>query len=74
MWFVFHTMVVLEQGMKLEASLCPVLYNTTVLVWKTGKSDDTTEEAPVAYIGEVNKKGKSQQAVKLANDTWEASD
>ena len=67
-------MVVLEQGMKLEASLCPVLYNTTVLVWKTGKSDDMTEEAPVAYIGEVNKKGKSQQAVKLANDAWEASD
>ena len=74
MWYVLDTMVVLEQGMKLEAFLCPVLYNTTVLVWKTGKSNDTTEEAPVAYIGEVNKKGKSQQAVKLANDAWEASD
>ena len=74
MWSVLDTMVVLEQGMKLEAFLCPVLYNTTVLVWKTGKYDDTTEKAPVAYIGEVNKKGKSQQAVKLANDAWEASD
>ena len=62
-------MAVLEQGMKLEASLCPILHNAVVLVWKTGKSNHTTQEVPVAYTNEVNKKGKSQQAVKLIDDT-----
>ena len=66
-------MAILEQDMKFEASLCPILHNAVVLVWKTGKSDHTTQEVPVAYTNEVNKKGKSQQAVKLTDDTWEAS-
>ena len=56
---MLHSMVVLKQDMRLEASLCLVLHNMVVLVWKTGKSDHTTEEVFVAYTGEANKKGKS---------------
>ena len=67
-------MVVLEQGMKLEASLCLVLHNATVLVWEMGKSDHTVKEVLVAYTDEVNKKGKSQQAMELAYEAWKASD
>ena len=61
-------MVVLEQGMELEASLCPVLHNAVVLVWEMGKSDHMAKEVPVAYTSEMNKKGKSQQAMELADD------
>ena len=57
---MLHSMVVLEQGMGLEASLCPILHNATVLVWETGKSDHTIDEVFVAYTGEVNKRGMSQ--------------
>ena len=53
-------MVVLEQDIRLEASLCPVLHNATVLVWETGKSNHATEDVPMNYTGEVNKKGKRQ--------------
>ena len=67
-------MVVLEQGMKLEASLCLILHNATVLVWEMGKSDHTVKEVLVAYTDEVNKKGKFQQAMELAYDAWKASD
>ena len=66
-------MVVLEQDMKLEAVMCLVLHNAVVLVWAMGKSDHTAEETSMAYTGEVNKKGKSQQAMELADDAWEAS-
>ena len=45
--------------MRLEASLCLVLHNTTILVWELGKSDHMVEEVPVTYTSEVNKKGKS---------------
>ena len=65
---MLHSMAVLEQGMGLEASLCLVLHNAVVLVWEMGKSDHMAEEVPVTYTGEVNKKGKSQQAVELADD------
>ena len=71
---MLHSMVVLEQDMRLEAFLCPVLHNAVVLVWEMGKFDHTIEEVLVTYIGEVNKKGKSQQAVKLADDAREVSD
>ena len=53
-------MAVLEQDMRLEASLYPVLHNATVLVWETGKFDHMAKEVHVAYTGEVNKKCKSQ--------------
>ena len=46
--------------MKLEASLCLVSYNATVLVWGMGKFDHTTEKVLVAYTNEVNKKCKCQ--------------
>ena len=59
--------------MRLEASLCPVPHNATILAWKMGKYDHIAKEVSLPYTGEVNKKGKSQQAVKLANDTWKAS-
>ena len=65
---MLHSMVVLEQGIGLEASLCPVLHNEIVLVWEMGKSDHMAEEVPVAYTSEMNKKGKSQQAMELADD------
>ena len=65
-------MVVLEQDMRQEASLCPVQHHMVVLVWEASKSDQMVEEVPVAHIGEVNKKGKSQRAVELADDAWEA--
>ena len=45
-----------------------------MLVWEASKFDHMAEEVSLAYTGEVNKKGKSQQAVKMANDVWEASD
>ena len=67
-------MVVLEQGMKLEASLCSVPHNTIVLVWKVGKFDHTAKEVIVAYTAKANKKGKSQQVVELVDDAWEVSD
>ena len=57
---MLYSMVVLEQGMKLEASLCLVSYNATVLVWGMGKFDHTTEKVLVAYTNEVNKKCKCQ--------------
>ena len=56
---MLHSMVVLKQDMRLEASLCLVLHNMVVLVWKIGKSNHMTEEVLVAYTGEANKKGKS---------------
>ena len=57
---MLHSMAVLEHGMKLEVSLCPVQHTMTILVWEMGKYDHTTEEVLVAYSNEVNKKGKSQ--------------
>ena len=65
---MLHSIVVLEQGMGLETSLCPVLHNATILVWEMGKSDHMDDEAFVAYTAEVDKKDKSQQAMELAND------
>ena len=53
-------MAVLEHGMKLEVSLCPVQHTMTILVWEMGKSDHTTEEVLMAYFDEVNKKCNSQ--------------
>ncbi|RVW12812.1 Serine/threonine-protein phosphatase 2A 65 kDa regulatory subunit A alpha isoform [Vitis vinifera] len=53
---MLHRMVVLEQDMRQEASLCPVQHNMVVLVWEASKSDQMVEEVPVAHIGEVNKK------------------
>ena len=60
--------------MKLEAFLCPVLHNATRLVWETSKSNHMAKEVSVAYTSELNKKGKSQQAVNPTDDAWEASD
>ena len=57
---MLHSMDVLEQDMRLEASLYLVLHNATVLVWETGKFDHMAKKVHVAYTGEVNKKGKSQ--------------
>ena len=57
---MLHSMAVLEQGMGLEASLCPILHNVVVLVWEMGKSDHTADEVLVAYTGQVNKRGTSQ--------------
>ena len=70
---MLHSMAVLEQDMKLEVVMCLVLHNTIVLVWAMGKSNHTAEETSVAYTSEVNKKGKSQQAMELADDALEAS-
>ncbi|RVX08357.1 hypothetical protein CK203_017819 [Vitis vinifera] len=53
---MLHRMVVLEQDMRQEASLCPVQHHMVVLVWEASKSDQMVEEVPVAHIGEVNKK------------------
>ena len=53
-------MVVLEQDMKLEVSLCFKRRNKTVLVWEASKLDDMAKKVPVAYTAEVDKKGKSQ--------------
>ena len=39
-----------------------------MLVWEMGKFDHTTEEMLMAYTSEVNKKGKSQQAVELTDE------
>ena len=67
-------MAILEHGMKLEVSLCLIQHTMTILVWEMGKSNHTIEEVLVAYTNEVNKRGKSQQAVELDDDAWEASD
>ena len=56
---MLHSMAVLEYDMRLEASLCLVLHNMTILAWKTGKYDHMAEEVSLAYTGEVNKKDKS---------------
>ena len=61
-------MVILKQDLRVEASLCMILHNVVVLIWKTGKYDHMTDEVPMAYIGEVNKKGKSQKPMELVDD------
>ena len=71
---MLHSIIVLEQGMGLEASLCPVLHNVVVLVWEMGKSDHMDEEVFVAYTAKVDKKDKSQQVVELAYDAWKVFD
>ena len=70
---MLHNMAILEQDMRLEASLCLVQHNTTILVWEMGKFDHTTEEMLMAYTSEVNKKGKSQQAVELTDEAQKVS-
>ena len=71
---MLHNMAVLEQDMRLEASLFLVQHNMAILVWEMGKSDHTTEEMLMAYTSEVNKKGKSQQAVELTDEAQKVSD
>ena len=70
---MLHNMAVLEQDMRLEASLFLVQHNMAILVWEMGKSDHTTEEMLMAYTSEVNKKGKSQQAVELTDEAQNVS-
>ena len=70
---MLHNMAVLEQDMRLEASLFLVQHNMAILVWEMGKSDHTTEEMLMAYTSEVNKKGKSQQSVELTDEAQNVS-
>ena len=71
---VLCSMVVLGSDMKQEVYLYLVLHNKAMLEWETNKPNHTTEEVPATYTSEVAKKGKSQYAVELADDTWEAFD